>query len=512
LAQVIFSLIHIKNNVTLTLLLLGLFLGVDAIGQEKKKIIIRKADRQEYRKQGNTDLFWLVGNVLYEHEGALMNCDSSIFYRTENRFNAFGNIRINMGDSMMLTGEEVRYNGNTNLLDVRKNVTLNDGTMQLSCQELIYDRTTNQAYYLTGGTLIQEENVMVSKRGYYNATTKLFNFRDSVEVTHPKYHISGDSLDYSANSQIAYFKGPTFLRNDSSNIYTERGQFDTKNDVALLYQNSIITKASQTITGDSIVYNMKQGAGEIFGHAYIRDTTNEYVITGDYAKYREEPEYALVTGRPLYSLRIAPDSLFITGDTLVVSTDENLKRKIRVFHNSRFYKPDFQGKSDSLVYYESDSTFHLYSKPVVWNAETQLTADIIFLTTKNGSLDSMIMLNNAFLIALEDSTKYNQIKGRNMYGTFIDNELRTIYVEGNGQTVYYAYDEADEEIGVNRADCSNLVIRIVDSRVERVTFLVKPKATLYPTGQIPQGELFLKGFNPRYKEQFKSKEDLFNYE
>lgn len=504
--------IHIHKNLTLTLLLLGLFLGVDAIAQQKKKIIIRHADRQEYRKQGNNDLVWLVGNVLYEHEGALLNCDSSIFYRTENRFNAFGNIRINMGDSMRLTGDEVRYNGNTNLLDISKNVTLNDGSMQLTCQELIYDRNTNQAYYLTGGTLLQDEHVMVSKRGYYNATSKLFNFRDSVIVTHPQYRITGDSLDYGAYSKIAYFKGPTNMYGDSSHIYTERGSFDTNKDLALLHKNSVITKAAQTITGDSIAYNMKIGAGEIFGHAYIRDTTNEYVITGDYAKYREEPEYALVTGRPLYSLRIAPDSLFITGDTLVVSTDEDAKRKIRVFRNSRFYKPDFQGKSDSLIYYESDSTFHLYSKPVVWNAETQLTADIVFLKTKNGALDSLFMLNNAFLIALEDSTKYNQIKGRNMYGKFVENELRTIYVEGNGQTVYYAYDESDEEIGVNRADCSNLIIRIVDSRVERVTFLVKPKATLYPTGQIPQGELFLKGFNPRYKEQYKSKEDLFTYE
>ena len=118
------------------------------------------------------------------------------------------------------------------------------------------------------------------------------------------------------------------------------------------------------------------------------------------------------------------------------------------------------------------------------------------------------MIGNSFLIALEDSTKYNQIKGRNMYGKFYENELRTIYVAGNGQTVYYAYDESDKEIGVNRADCSNLIIRMLESKVQRVTFLTKPNATLYPPGRIPRGELFLKGFRARFNERMNSKEEL----
>ena len=130
------------------------------------------------------------------------------------------------------------------------------------------------------------------------------------------------------------------------------------------------------------------------------------------------------------------------------------------------------------------------------------------MTTKSGDLDSLHMIGNAFLIAREDSIKYNQIRGRDMFGKFYDNELRSIFVEGNGQTVYYAYDEEEKQIGVNRADCSNLLIRLAESHVQRITFLTKPNATLYPPGQIPKGELFLKGFEQRFDEQMKSKADL----
>ena len=500
----------VNNNISiaLTFLVLGLFVCSHAYGQGKKRITIKHANSQEYKKVDGNDIFWLVGNVQYEHEGALMACDSSIYYRSENKFYAYGNVHINQGDTLNMYGDELEYNGTSRLLHIIGNVRMNDGTMNLSCNEVIYDRTQQIAYYNAGGTLIQEDNTLVSKTGIYNAGSKLFTFRDSVRLRNPKYIIEADTLRYGSDSRVAYFVGPTYIRSDSATIYCERGNYDTYNDIARLTEHARIDKKAQTIKGDSIYYQVKEGAGEIYGHAYVSDTINKYVITGGYGKYRERPESALITEKPLYKLDIEGDSLFITGDSLHIALDSNMKRRIRVYRHTRFFKSDFQGKCDSLIYSQQDSTFHLYHQPVVWNENNQLTADFIFMTTRKGNLDSLFMLGNAFLIALEDSTKYNQIKGRNMFGKFVENELRSIYVSGNGQTVYYAYDEQDKEVGVNRADCSDLLIRIKESKVERVTFLTKPDATLYPPGEIPKGELFLKGFNQRFKEKLSTKEEL----
>ena len=499
--------LHSISARALTYLMLGLFVSAQVYGQDKR-ISIKHADNQEYRKTDGNDVFWLVGNVVYEHEGSIMKCDSSIYFRSENRFSAFGNVRINQGDTLHMQGDQLEYDGTSKLLHIIGNVRMNDGQMNLSCQEIIYDRNQDIAYYNAGGTLVQGDNFLVSKMGFYNAASKIFTFRDSVRLRNPKYNIEADTLRYGSENRIAYFQGPTYIRSDSATIYCEKGNYDTYNDIAKLTKHARIDKKAQTIKGDSIYYQVKQGAGEIFGHAYLSDTINKYVINGGYAKYRETPESALITQRPLYKLAIEDDSLFITGDTLRIELDANMKRKIRVYRHTRFFKSDFQGKCDSLIYTQEDSTFHLYHQPVVWNENNQLTADFIFMTTRKGNLDSLFMVGNAFLIAMEDSTKFNQIKGRNMYGKFVENELRSIYVSGNGQTVYYAYDEQDKEIGVNRADCSDLLIRIVESKVERVTFLTKPDATLYPPREIPKGELFLKGFNQRFREKLPSKEAM----
>lgn len=493
----------------LTILLLGLFFFTLAQAQEKSKITIRQADKQTYKKQGGNDVFWLVGNVIYEHDGAIMHCDSSVYMRTENKFNAFGNVHINQGDTLNLYGDRMEYDGTARMLFLSGNVRMNDGKMRLACNEIMYDRNLGSAYYTTGGILNQQNNTLSSRVGAYNTGTKRFTFRDSVKLVNPKYKIDTDTLQYGSETEIAYFYGPTTITSDSTIIYCERGNFNTKKEIASLTENAEIRKKAQTIRGDSIYYRAKKGIGEIYGNAYVSDTLNKYVITGGFAEYGEQPEFALVTDRPLYSLLIEDDSLFITGDTLRVTSDYAQRRKIRVYNHAKFYKSDFQGKSDSLIYMEKDSVFLLYESPVVWNENNQLTADFIYMTTRKGNLDSLHMIGNAFMVAREDTTRYNQIKGRNMYGLFADNELRSIYVNGNGQTVYYAYDDAQKQIGINRADCSNLKILINESQVERVTFLTKPNATLYPPGKIPQGELFLKGFHPRFSEKFESKEDLF---
>ncbi len=503
--------LHKNSFIALATVLLGLFflLPMSTLAQGKK-IRILNADKQEGKKINGLDVFWLTGNVKYEHEGAIMHCDSSIYYRSQNKFNAYGNVKITQGDSLTMMGDEVTYNGISSLLHLIGKVVLSDGKLQLYCDEIIYDRNLGTAYYNNYGTLIQEESKLTSKLGFYNANTKRFTFKDSVYLQHPQFTIIADTLEYGSENKVVYFRGPTDILSDSAKIYTEKGTFFTNEDVVYLIKNSIITKKASTIKGDHITYMIEAGKGEIVGNAYISDTINKYVVTGGKAIYVEKPEYMLVTEKPLYALNIQNDTLFITGDTLNVTTDEEAKRNIKVYNHAKFYKSDFQGKCDSLTYSETDSTFQLYHQPVVWNEQNQLTADFIFMTTRLGSLDSLNMIGNAFLIEMEDSTKFNQIKGRNMYGKFYENELRKIYVSGNGQTVYYAYDEEDKQIGINRADCSDLLIKIIESRVQRVTFLKKPNATLYPPGRIPKGELFLKGFNPRFDEQLHSKEELFH--
>jgi hypothetical protein len=90
-----------------------------------------------------------------------------------------------------------------------------------------------------------------------------------------------------------------------------------------------------------------------------------------------------------------------------------------------------------------------------------------------------------------DTSKYNQIKGKNMTCHFKKNELYRIDVNGNGQTVYYPRED-DGIIGANKAECSDLIIFLKDGKVNSISFLKKPDAILYPIETAPVN--YIEGF------------------
>jgi hypothetical protein len=135
----------------------------------------------------------------------------------------------------------------------------------------------------------------------------------------------------------------------------------------------------------------------------------------------------------------------------------------------------------------------MFRDPVLWSEANQLTAEYIEIWTRNRQIHQLHMQRLAFIINREDSARFNQIKGKSMIGYFSNNELYKIVAKGNGQTVYYAKD-ADQLIGVNVAQSSDLTIWLKDKKPDKISFQVKPAGTLYPLDTAPQDELILKDF------------------
>ncbi len=180
---------------------------------------------------------------------------------------------------------------------------------------------------------------------------------------------------------------------------------------------------------------------------------------------------------------------------------DSLEEKIVFgYYGVAFYKSDMQGKCDSLVWTSVDSTMRLFGAPVLWSDESQLTAKNIEIILTDGKIIRLEMEADCFIISEEDTSRYNQIKGKHMTGYFANNELRKIFVNGNGQTLYYARSE-NTLIGVNRADCSKLMIWVEDNEVKSISFYNQPDAQLYPPDELAPSEALLKDFKWRGKER-----------
>ena len=479
------------------------------------QISIKNAETGIYQKKLGRNR--LLGDVIFEHDGALMYCDSAWLFSKENRIRAFQNVRINQGDSIRLWGDYLDYSGNTSIAHVvGEEVRLEDNKMKLSTTQLDFNRSTNLAYYNNFGTITNEDNVLTSIKGYYNSKSKVFNFKDSVVLVNPDYVIESDTLTYSSASRITYFLGPTTITSDSSFIYCENGRYNTITNIAQFEKNAYIYNQNKYLTGDSLYYEKATEFGEAFGAVLLHDTIEHYTIVGGYGQYTGATDSTFVTLDPIYSVKQESDTLHIHGDTLFsVKLHDSIHgsyRLLKIYRKVKFFKNDLQGKCDSLSYASHDSLVKMFYSPVIWNDSSQVTGDTIYLGMRNKKIDSLKVYTNAFILSLEDDDKKNQIKGRNMFGKFNDNKLRRVYVNGNGQTIYFPKDEEGSYIGMNKAECSNILIKLQKNKVEAITFLTKPNATLYPVNQ-SKGEIGkLEGYLSRFSERPQTKADILTWE
>ena len=90
-----------------------------------------------------------------------------------------------------------------------------------------------------------------------------------------------------------------------------------------------------------------------------------------------------------------------------------------------------------------------------------------------------------------------------------DNKLHKIFVEGNGQTIYYAKNKEQKFTGVNRADCSDIYISVEENKVKEISLVNKPDATFYPIHELSPKELRLKGFSWQPQLRPENREAIF---
>jgi lipopolysaccharide export system protein LptA len=447
----------------------------------------------------------LNGNVRLKHGNALMFCDSAHVF-PDQRVNAYGDVRIEQGDSLRMTGDRLAYNGSDRMARMEGNVRLNDRSMELTTPALDYDLWARVGVYTAGGRIVdlRENNVLTSGSGKYLANAHRFIFSRNVRLDHPERTVTCDTMHYVTTSGITEFMGPTTITQGTTVINTTRGTYDTRNERTRFSRRSSILANDRMLEGDSLRYDRRTGIGQAWGHVELVDSGGDLRVRGDLANYRSLEHKAYVTGHAELVLRMGADTLYLHGDTVFTATDSTGKR-ITARRNVRFFRSDLQGVCDTLLYADADSTIHMHHRPALWSGNDQITGDRVNIALRNGQAHRLFVDGNAFLISEADSIHLDQVTGLKMTGYFEENELRRLVAEGNTRTVYFARetqaDGIERIIGVNRADCSSIMVGMENGDIATVSFVQRPDAVLYPLEKAPPEELRMKGTELRTSER-----------
>lgn len=477
-----------------------------------KIIYLESADLISFDQIAMPDVKLLKGKVRFRHDDATLNCDSAYFNQLTNSIDAYSNVKIVQGDTLFVYGNRLYYDGNTKLARLRGKVRMLNSTTTLTTDSLNYDRTTQLAYYFNGGKIVDTENTLTSIWGQYSTTTEDALFKDKVKMVNKNFLMYSDTLMYNAKTTIANIVGEThIIYQDSTNIYTDKGWYNTNTDQSMLLDRSfIISKEGKSITGDTIFYDKAVKYGEVFGKGILNDTVQKSTLYGNYVYYNEKTELGIATDSALLvDWSDEKNHMYIHADTLLTQKD-SIYKEARAWCNVRLYREDLQGISDSLTYSERDSVINLLNKPILWQEKQQFSSDKIQIFTKDKEVERVHMQQAAMSIEHVDSIYFNQLSGKDIIAYVDSGQLRRVEVNGNAETVYFVRDDADSTlIGVNRTESSFVVMHFLNKEIERIILTPSSSGVFYPLEQAAEDKIYLSGSFWLANQRPNSKDDVF---
>jgi len=96
-----------------------------------------------------------------------------------------------------------------------------------------------------------------------------------------------------------------------------------------------------------------------------------------------------------------------------------------------------------------------------------------------------------------------------LLGKFIDDELKSIDIIKNAESIYYLRNDENELISIDKSKSAKLKIYFKLNEIEKIQKINQIDGKTYPEDKFTDKLKLLKGFNNRLNEKILSIEELF---
>ncbi len=488
------------------LLLLFCCCAVGVVAQNNDSDRIQyKADKLfEFRKKGKK-IRRLLGNVVFAQETSTMYCDSALYFVKANVMEAYGRVKI-IDDSVTITSRKLIYDGDTRDANLRENVIYTKGEQKLVTEFLDYNMDTEIGNYFNHGVLSDSTNVLESEIGYFYGLQDYALFWNTVVLVAPDYTLEADTLRYNTITKVANATGKTIITTEDETIlHADGGEFRTEIDQSDFVAGNIETE-DYYMEADELFFDDLKKYYDATGNVKLTAKNDDVIITGDEGYNDDFNGISKVYGNAVMRRILEEDTLYLSADTLVsIESDYDSAKRILAYPNVKVWRFNLQGLADSAAYFLQDSLLYFYEDPIFWNRKNQIKGDTVIAEITEDQIKNMFLEQNSFLTSEDTLLHYNQVKGRTMRAVFEESVIDRIYVNGNGESIYYVLDDNNPNdiflLGMNRILCSNMTIRLVQEEVDNISFYTKPEAKFIPPNELTEEIQRLRGFSWRSDER-----------
>ncbi|HRP32053.1 MAG TPA: OstA-like protein [Agriterribacter sp.] len=450
----------------------------------------------------------------------------------------------------ILTSKEGYYYADTKDAYFRKEVRLTDPEYTMATDTLLYNVNSEVATFVSPTTINDGKSIIRTSDGYYDMKLGVANFGKRPVIEDSTQYFTADNIRFDKTTGDGHAEG-NFVYIDTAqgvSLFSEKSDFNRDTKIVLATGKPVMILKQENdsifISGDSLY------SGIMLDTLYQKDSSTSVTDTsrGKFVASAQDsrspapeinqdttlhqPENARISkslDKPVLarSNQVLPainneanDSLVQSAKTL--SRRDSLKaspllkvdrvdsvRFFQAFHHVRIFSDSMQAVCDSMYFSAKDSVFRLYTNPIVWAKESQITGDTIYLYTKNKKPEHIEVLENAFSISRSNDSFYNQIKGNVINGFFKDGEIEHITAKGSAESLYYLQDDDSAYTGANYAQADLINLYFIKKELDKITWLYDVKGGFYPVTQVPEERRIFRNFRWEEGRRPKTRMELF---
>jgi lipopolysaccharide export system protein LptA len=416
-----------------------------------------------------------------------------------------------------LTSTEGNYYGDTKDIYFYKNVLLVQPDGTIKTDSLQYNTTTEVSTFISPTIIKDKKGLTIKTReGFYDIKKKIANLYKRSIIEDSTFSITADEIAIDSLNGLSEFRGNAVYRSKDK----EQG-FD------MIANNIKTNNKRSTIMATQIpLLIIKQGNDSIF-------ITADTLFSGrviDLLKTKKIPNVRPIPVDTSIKKLVLKDTIKVvtakpslkkggpknSDDTVKLNAaatppvDSTLKY-FEAYKNVKIFSDSLQAVGDSLFFSGQDSVFRLFDNPILWAQENQISGDTIYLFLKNKKPERLYVFENALSISKVDSSNYfNQVRGNSINALFDSTgQVHFLTARGSAENIYYAQDEQNRFVGVNKNSSDLIEISFLEGKPKRVKFINNLEGGLLPMrGKTNHDELKLKSFNWQDKLRPKSKFDI----
>lgn len=484
-----------------------------SIFSEKKKIKLIRAEDLKSAKEKFNNAQRLITNVRLKQEDVILDCDSAHLFKSENVVKLYDNLHIKKGDSIDVYAQYGELEGNTKYLKLRNNVIIiKKDKATLYSDSVDFDLKKNLATYFQGGKIISAKDTIISDQAYLFTKKDSVELIDNVKIYGEKFSAFSDYINYQMKKDVVKFRTPTEIFYQDSYLYSERGTYYNKTQSVDLLLNNKLIHQKRIVIADTIYGDGVDSTVFAYSNVEINDTVNKLKLQSDYTYLDNKKKESYTTKNVLgINYGDAKDTLFFTCDTIHTIYDSTKTfNNLYAYNNILMYKDNMQANCDSLYYNFKDSIMSLYNNPVLWFENNQLRSKEVRVHLKNKKLDSVDLLNKAYIFTKNNEFDYNQIKGNDIYLKLKKGKINYADVKENAESIYYLQKKkGGKMMGINRANSKDMHVEFKKGKLYKINLKTNPKSNITPMKLVTDKDSRMKEFE--WLDHLRPKDKYFNF-